>query len=211
MHTQRLITYASAISLVTLMAWSTLAIAEDERGNPNALLKGTYRYTMTASCSSSAAFTALPDLQPVGGGGASTTHTNGVLTYDGLGNGTVNQRGIVINPGPYSFGEPVTVRPIVWERQQCNWRYRVNGDRTFTQGDGDCVGVDKYGPEEFGIPGEQVTITNMRWEGQIGAGGQTLIFNQQVEPAIETLTTNTGFTTQRVCGYTGTAVRIRPE
>jgi hypothetical protein len=202
-------TFSCAIGLVALLAGS--ALAQDVGSNPNALLKGTYRYTMTVSCSSSAAFTALPDLQPVGGGGGSTAHTNGVLTYDGLGNVTVNQRGILINPGPYSFGEPATVGPIVWERQRCNWRYRVNGDRRFTQGDGDCQGFDKYGPEEFGIPGEQVRITNMRWEGQIGVGGEMLIFNQQVEPAIETLTTNTGFTTQRVCGYTGTAVRIRPE
>jgi hypothetical protein len=199
---------AVATCLILLVAGS--ACAEDV-GSINALLKGTYQYTMTVSCSSSGAFTALPDLQPVGGGGGSTAHTNGVLTYDGLGNVTVNQRGILINPGPYSFGEPATVGPIVWERQQCNWRYRVNGDRTFTQGDGDCQGFDKYGPEEFGIPGEQVTITNMRWEGQIGVGGQMLLFNQQVEPAIETLTTNTGFTTQRICGYTGTAVRIHPE
>ena len=202
--------FVCMIGLVALFAGP--ALAEDGGSAPNALLKGTYRYTMTASCSSSTAFTPLPDLQPIGRGDSSTAHTNGVLTYDGLGNVTVNQRGIAINPGPYSLGEvPVTVGPVVWDRQQCNWKYRVNGDRTFTQGDGDCLGFDKYGPVEFGIPGEQVTITNMRWEGQIGAGGQTLIFNQQVEPAIETLTTSTGFTTQRVCGYTGTAVRIRPE
>lgn len=210
MQSQRLIAYAFAAGLFTLSAG--LALAQNAIDNPNALLKGTYRYTMTVSCSSSGAFTALPDLQPIGGGGGSTAHTNGILTYDGLGNVTVNQRGVLTNPGPYSFGEvPVTVGPIVWDRQQCNWRYRVSGDRTFTQGDGDCRGFDKYGPVEFGIPGEEVLITNVRWEGQIGVGGQMLIFNQQAEPAIETLTTNTGFITQRVCGYTGTAVRIHPE
>jgi hypothetical protein len=207
MRTQRLIAYAFAACLVSLLAGS--AMAQNEIGNPNALLKGTYRYTMVVSCSRSAAFTDLPDLQPIGGGGGGTSHTTGLLTYDGLGNVTVDQRGILIFPGPYSFGEvPVTVGPIVWDRQHCNWKYTVNRDRTFTQGDGDCLGFDKYGPVEFGIPGEEVLITNMRWEGQIGVGGQVLIFNNQVEPSIDTLTTNTGFTTKQVCGYTGTAVRI---
>jgi hypothetical protein len=146
-------------------------------------------------------------LQPIGGGG--TSHTTGLLTYDGLGNVTDDQRGIAIAPGPYSFGEvPVKISPIVWDRQHCNWKNTENRDRTFTQGDGDCLGFDKYGPVEFGIPGEEVLITNMRWEDQIGVGGQVLIFNNQVEPSIDTLTTNTGFTTKQVCGYTGTAVRI---
>ena len=207
MRTQGLIASTFAACLLSLMAGS--AIADNDSGNLNALLKGTYRYTMMVSCSQSAAFTALPDLQPIGGGGGNTAHTNGFLTYDGLGNVTVDQRGIVIAPGPYSFGEmPVSVGPVVWDKQHCDWKYTVNRDRTFTQGDGNCLGFDKYGPVEFGIPGEQVVVTNMRWEGQIGVGGQMLIFNQQVEPSIETLTTNTGFTTQRVCGYTGTAVRI---
>ena len=58
---------------------------------------------------------------------------------------------------------------------------------------------------------EEVLITNMRWEGQIGVGGQVLIFHNQAEPSIETLSTNTGFTTQQVCGYTGTAVPIRQQ
>jgi hypothetical protein len=162
------------------------------------------------SCSRSAAFTELPDLQPIGGGGGLTSHTTGLLTYDGLGNVTVDQRGTLISPGPYPFGEvPVTLGPVVWNRQHCNWKYTVNRDRTFTQGDGDCLGFDKYGPVEFGIPGEEVLLTNMRWEGQIGVGGQVLIFYNQVEPSIETLTTSTNFTTKQVCGYTGTAVRIR--
>jgi hypothetical protein len=210
MRTQRLITYAFVAGLGLLSAGS--ALADDERGNPNTLLKGTYRYTMVESCSRSAAFTDLPDLQPIGGGGGNTSHTTGLLTYDGLGNVTVDQRGTLISPGPYPFGEvPVTLGPVVWERQHCNWKYKVNRDGTFTQGDGDCLGFDKYGPVEFRIPGEEVLITNMRWEGQIGVGGHVLIFYNQVEPSIETLTTNTNFTTKQVCGYTGTAVRIRRQ
>ena len=62
----------------------------------------------------------------------------------------------------------------------------------------------------FGIPGEEVDVTNIRLEGQIGFNGLVLTWNQ-VAPTIETLSTNTGFTTKQVCGYSGTAVRIGPQ
>ena len=71
-------------------------------------------------------------------------------------------------------------------------------------------GFDRTGPVLFGIPGEQVDITNTRLEGQIGSDGLVLIWNG-VAPTIETLSTNTGFNTKRVCGYSGTAVRIGPH
>ena len=145
-------------------------------------------------------------MQPFGGGGQTTQHTTGLITYDGLGQAAVDERGIAIFPGPYNFGEqPVTIGPIVFDRKHCDWTYKVNQDRTFTQG-GDCRGFDKYGPEEFGIPGEEVIRTNIQLEGQIGSRGQVLIWNQ-VAPTIETLTTSTGFFTKQVCGYSGTAVR----
>jgi hypothetical protein len=204
MRTQRLIIYVFAACFASLAAGS--ANAQLNLSNPNSLLQGTYRYTMAFSCSRSAEFTPLPDLQPVGGGFQVTGHTTGLLTYNGLGHVSVNQRGIVIFPGPYSFGETVTAGPIVWDRQHCDWTYTMNRDGTFTQG-GDCTGFDKYGPVEFGIPGEKVIITNIKWEGQIGSGGAVLIWNQ-VAPTIETLTTDTGFSTKQVCGYSGTAVRV---
>ena len=145
---------------------------------------------MVVTCSRSGEFTDLPDLRPIGGGTQVTSHSTGLITYDGRGHAAVDERGIVIFPGPYPFGEqPVSIGPIVFDRQHCDWKYTVNRDRTFTQG-GDCSGFDKYGSVAFGIPGEEVLIWN------------------QVAPTIETLTTNIGFSTKQVCGYSGTAVRV---
>jgi hypothetical protein len=207
MRIQWCITSIFAASLVLLVAGS--ATAQFDRGNSNSLLQGTYRYTMVVTCSSSSEFTALPDLRPIGGGNAATSHATGLITYDGRGHATVDERGILISPGPYpndSAPEHTTIGPIVYDTKHCDWTYKVHGNRTFTQG-GDCRGFDRTGPELFGIPGEQVDITNTRLEGQIGAGGLILIWNG-VAPTIETLSTDRGFTTKRVCGYSGTAVRV---
>jgi hypothetical protein len=166
---------------------------------------------MVVTCSSSQEFTALPDLRPIGGGNASTSHATGLITYDGRGNADVDERGILLSPGPYpsdSLPEHTAVGPIVYDTKHCDWTYTVRGNRTFTQG-GDCRGYDRTGPVLFGIPGERVDINNTRLEGQIGSNGLVLIWNG-VAPTIETLSTDTGFTTKRVCGYSGTAVRIGP-
>ncbi len=210
MRTQRSITSIFlAAGLVALVTGS--ATAQLNLGDPNSLLQGTYRYSFTETCSRSGDFTALPDLQPIGGGNVATLHETGLMKYDGRGNVTLDGRGIAIFPGPYSFGESVTIGPIVYDRKHCDWTYQVNRDRTFAQG-GDCRGFDKYGPEEFQIPGEEVTRTNIQWEGQVGLSGRILIWNQGGwnggTPPIQTLSTNTGFSTKQVCGYTGTAVRV---
>ena len=206
MRIQWCITSIFAASLVLLVAGS--ATAQFDRGNSNSLLQGTYRYTMVVTCSRSGEFTDLPDLRPIGGGFQVTSHTTGLITYDGRGHAAVDERGILISPGPYpndSLPEHTTIGPIVYDTKHCDWTYTMQGNRTFTQG-GDCRGFDKYGPVAFGIPGEEVFVTGIKLEGQIGSRGQVLIWNQ-VAPTIETLTTSTGFSTKQVCGYTGTAVR----
>lgn len=90
--------------------------------------------------------------------------------------------------------------------------YRRSRDRTLTEGGDDCRGFGKYGPVEFGIPGEEVIRTNIQLEGQIGSRGRVLIWNQGGwnggEPPIQTLSTNTGFSTKQVCGYSDTAARV---
>ena len=210
MRTQRLIAYAFAAGLVSLSAGS--ATAQLNLSNPNSFLQGTYRYTTIVTCSRSGEFTPLPDLRPIGGGYAATSHETGLITYDGQGNAAVDARGIAIFPGPYpndSLPEHTTIGPIVYDKKHCDWTYKVRGNGKFTQG-GDCRGFDRTGPVQFGIPGEQVDITDIRLEGQIGSNGLVLIWNG-VAPTIETLSTDTGFTTKQVCGYTGTAVRIGPQ
>lgn len=208
MRTQRLIAYAFAACLVSLSAGS--AMAQLNLANPNSFLQGTYRYENVVTCSRSGEFTRLPDLRPIGGGNTATSHETGLITYDGRGNADVDGRGIAIFPGPYpNSPEVVVIGPIVYDTKHCDWTYKVHGNGKFTQG-GDCRGFDRTGPVQFGIPGEQVDITNIRLEGQIGSNGLVLIWNG-VAPTIETLTTNTGFSTKQVCGYSGTAVRIGPQ
>ena len=212
MRTQRSIApIFLAASLVLLMAGA--ASAQLDLRNSNSLLQGTYRYENVVTCSRSGEFTALQDLRPIGGGNAATSHETGLITYDGRGNVTVDARGIAIFPGPYpndSLPEHTTIGPIVYDTKHCDWTYKVRGNGKFTQG-GDCRGFDRTGPVQFGIPGEQVDITNIRLEGQIGSNGLVLIWNG-VAPTIETLSaTQNGvvvFTTKQVCGYTGTAVRV---
>ena len=206
MRTQRLIVYAFVAGLGLLSAES--AMAQLNLSNPNSFLQGTYRYTMVVTCSSSSEFTALPDLRPIGGGNAATSHETGLITYNGRGDVDVDGRGIAIFPGPYpNSPEVVVIGPIVYDKKHCDWTYTVHGNGKFTQG-GNCTGFDRTGPVQFGIPDEQVDVTNIRLEGQIGSNGLVLIWNG-VAPTIETLTTNRGFTTKRVCGYSGTAVRIQ--
>ena len=212
MRTQWLIAYAFVAGLGLLSAGS--ATAQLNLSNPNSFLQGTYRYTMVVTCSSSSEFTALPDLRPIGGGNAATSHATGLITYDGRGNADVDERGILISPGPYpndSAPEHTTAGPIVYDTKHCDWTYKVRGNGKFTQG-GDCRGFDRTGPLQFGIPGEQVDITNTRLEGQIGSNGLVLIWNG-VAPTIETVSvTQNGvvvLTAKQVCGYSGTAVRIQ--
>lgn len=206
MHTQRLIAYAFAACLVSLSAGS--AMADNERGNPNALLKGTYRHSTIFHCATTPqGFT--DDLVPLGGGnaGGSTNYT-GVITYDGNGHATMSNHGVAIFPGPYPT-EVTSIAAITFDNN-CDWTYRVNPDGSFTQG-GDCIGFDRIGPRAFDIPGEQIRISNIQLEGQIGVGGQVLIWNQ-VEPTVQTLEIINRpfqFSNKSICAYHGTAVRIR--
>ena len=211
MRTQRLMAYAFVAGLGLLSAGS--AMAQLNLANPNSFLQGTYRYENVVTCSRSGEFTRLPDLRPIGGGNTATFHETGLITYNGRGDVDVDGRGVVIFPGPYpndSLPEHTTIGPIVYDTKHCDWTYKVHANGKFTQG-GDCRGFDRTGPVQFGIPGEQVDITNIRLEGQIGSNGLVLIWNG-VAPTIETLSaTQNGvvvFTTKQVCGYSGTAVRI---
>lgn len=213
MRTQWCITSIFVASLVSLVAGS--ATAQLNLSNPNSFLQGTYRYTNVVTCSRSGQFTDLPDLRPIGGGNTTTSHETGLITYNGRGDVDVDGRGILIFPGPYpndTAPDHTAIGPIVYDTKHCDWTYKVRGNGKFTQG-GDCRGFDRTGPVQFGIPGEQVDITNIRLEGQIGSNGLVLIWNG-VAPTIETLSvTQHGVvvvTTKQVCGYSGTAVRIQP-
>lgn len=106
MHTQRLIAYVFVACLVSLGTGS--AIADDEYGNYNASLNGTYRI-----------FTSLNNV-----GSTATLKFIGVITYDGKGHARMADRGTIIdsNAGTaFSFEETG------------EFTYKVKRDGSFTQ------------------------------------------------------------------------------
>lgn len=178
MRTQRLITYAFATCLILLVTGS--AIAHDERGDSNALLKGAYRiFTQSSGVGSTAHF-----------------YFAGVITYDGKGNARMTDRGTIIDSNsnsataPPSFGETGI------------FTYEVKRDGSFTQ-----EGIFTSDPADpF-----QYTITS-KWVGQISAGGLVLILSGPIPTEPGTFCDiAAGACSPRFSGFSGTAVRIRPE
>jgi hypothetical protein len=206
MRTQRLIAYAFAAGLVSLMAGS--AMADDERGNPNALLKGTYRHIASGSgasvpttSSSELGFNPWPDLTARGGGSAGDhTYFTGVITYDGKGYATETIQGIIIFTGRFGPGS----FPLLTFEENCDWTYDVKRDGSFTR-EGTCRGTTTGGQ----FADSPYTLSGLKWVGQIGIGGAVLI-SYRVDPTMETTLSN-GFFTKTIGANQGTEVRIRTQ
>jgi hypothetical protein len=173
MRTQRLFAYAFAVCLVLLGTGS--AIAADEPGNYNANLKGTYRIFSNVSSD----------------GSTDHLYFTGVITYDGHGHATMEDRGTAIDSNastaPSSFEETGT------------FEYKVKRDGSFTQS-----GFF----ESF--PSGAYTITNVQWVGQIGAQGSILILSAAI-PLQPTTFTGGGGSSVHYGSFTATAVRMSQE
>jgi len=196
MRTQRLITYAFAVCVVSLSAGS--AMAQNVSGNPNALLKGTYQISINKSCADvPLGFTDPPGRLANGNGYTPNLYFTGVNIYDGNGHVTTTESGMLISPGPYIQGSGT----VVAFEENCSWTYAVNRDGSFTQ-EGSCTATDGA-----------YTVTGVKVVGQIGGGGSVLNLSQRIPPVVETLEFfSNGIlvgSTKRLCGSAGTAVRIR--
>lgn len=192
MRTQRLIAYMFAACLVSPSAG--LAMADDERGHPNSLLKGKYRFSQNNACViDSNGFT--DQLVTLGSGFPVWLYLTGVANYDGVGNVTVKDQGIFIaGPGPFQSGSS----PVSTFEDNCSGTYSVNHrDRSFVQ-HMSCKATD-----------ESYTLTGIEFEGQIGLDGSVLTMSS-TEPVVQTLAGN-GFANKRICGAHVTSVRIRRE
>lgn len=189
-----------AACLVSLLAGSAMA-DDDERRNPNAFLKGTYRTSGNQSCADvPLGFTDPPDRLANGEGNTPNFYFTGVSIYDGKGTVMTTQRGILIVPGPYIQGS----NTVFSFEETCNLTYAVKRDGSFTQ-EGDCTATDG-----------SVKVTGFKSVGQIGAGGSVLNISSVLPPEVVTLEffDNHGTlagSTQRLCGFVGTAVRIHRE
>lgn len=129
MRSQRLIVYAFAAALVSLMAGP--AIADDERGASNASLKGKFRFSLNKSCTDTAT------------GALVHIYFIGVTTYDGNGGATTTDRGMILFPLSNSF---LTFE----EKGDSTYEVKRNGsfieEGTFTGTDGTVVtGVKTVG------------------------------------------------------------------
>lgn len=193
MRSQRLIAYAFATGFVLLSAG--LSLADD--GNPNALLKGKYRFSQNNTCvivSDSVGFTQPPDLLTTGDGFPAWLYLTGVANYDGRGNFTIKDHGLFISgPGPFPPGS----RPVGTFEDTCSGTYTVNRNGRFIQ-EGSCTATDG-----------SYTLTGLKFEGQIGPEGSVLTLSS-AEPVVQTLAGN-GFITKRICGAHVTSVRMKPE
>jgi hypothetical protein len=193
MRIQRLIAYLFAAGLVWLSAGSALA----DDANPNALLKGKYRFSQNNTCvmvSDSVGFTQPPNLLTTGEAFPAWLYLTGVANYDGRGNFTLKDHGLFIaGPGPFPPGS----RPVSTFEDNCSGTYSANRNGRFTQ-EGSCTATDG-----------SYTLTGLKFEGQIGPEGSVLTLSS-AEPAVQTLVGN-GFITKRICGSHVTSVRIKPE
>ena len=196
MRTQRLIAYAFTVCLVVLSAGSAMAF--DERGNPNALLKGTYRFSQNNACAIVFGPNGFTDqLVTLGDGFPAWLYLTGVANYDGIGNVTVKDHGIFIGgPGPSPFSQGN--QPVSTFADDCSGTYEVNRrDRSFIQ-KVSCTATDG-----------SYTLTGIKFEGQIGQEGSVLTMSS-AEPVVQTLVGN-GFANKRICGAHVTSVRMRHE
>ena len=196
MRTQRLIAYAFTVCLVMLLTGS--AMADDERGNPNALLKGKYRFSQNNTCAivfDSIGFTSPPQLLTTGNGFTASLYLTGVVHYDGNGNYTLKDHGLFISQlTPFPSGSS----PVSTFEDTCSGRYEVNPrNGSFTQ-EGSCTATDG-----------SYTLTGIKLEGQIGPEGSVLTMSS-AEPAVQTLLGN-GFANKRICGAHVTSVRMHQK
>ena len=174
MRSQRLIVYAFAAALVSLMAGP--AIADDERGASNASLKGKYRFSINKSCTDTAT------------GQTIHLYFAGVTMYDGNGHALLTERGTLLFSNSQS---------IVTFEDKANLTYEVKPNGSFTQ-EGAITATDG-----------SYTLTGAKIVGQIDAQGSVLILSAAVPSVRETLSFSGGGFSERFCGASGTAVRIR--
>jgi len=181
MRTQRLIAYAFTVCLVMLLTGS--AMADDERGDFNAFLKGKYRHSGSISCATG------DTPESIGSGPPQHITFTGVTIYDGHGTATVKEHGIVSSGIPSSF------------KDDCSGKYEVNRNGSIRR-EGTCTG-----------DGGSYKLSGIRWKGQIGVEGSvvSLSSTELVVQKLEVPAEYPTFTQYRICGGLETEVRIQPQ
>jgi hypothetical protein len=168
-----------------------------EAADLNHMLQGDYKFVSTLSCVSSAGgFN--EDLTRIGGGGIVTSHSNGIVTFDGNGNGTFDGSVLVINPIKTNDGQapvaPADFTGTLTYTVNTDGSYEDNKVLTSTNTDGPGTGVIK-------------SISGLSSNGQLSSNGETLLLHDSKQN-IEVITFPDESTVDRICGRTGTMMKI---
>ena len=182
-------THLPALILPLLLVLAPQAEARDH----DDVLRGVYAYTFTRVCAQSAAgFN--PSLQPLGPVQQLTSTIEMVQTYNGNGTSSATAHALnVINNGTAQNELEFT----------CSGTYLVSDDRSFSE-EMTCSGSIIVGA----LVGQTFTQTGIRRAGHIGRGGQTLVISD-TRPNLENITFSGFGSNSRICGRSGTGVRIR--
>jgi hypothetical protein len=185
---------------IALLLIGREAIAENEP-NLNRLLRGRYATTQVQTC-----------LQNRDGFGENfvvlgtfpaasfNIFTRSIVNYNGDGTGTVTD-GESINL--INDAAPVGSLPVGQSQFTCNLTYTVNADRSFTEAQS-CNGTILSGS----AVGQTFSQTGIQFQGQIAQGRRTLLRSDTI-PSVETNTLSTFGTFRRICGRSGTAIKLR--
>ncbi|HKQ36311.1 MAG TPA: hypothetical protein VJT11_13490 [Nitrospiraceae bacterium] len=166
-----------AAGVFTLVTGS--ALADTDSGNFNFFLKGKYRENASIDCATGATSDEI-------GTSSLPIHVSftGVVSYDGNGNVTVAEHGIVIGAGqPGTFDE------------NCIGTYSVNRNGSFSR-ESKCTATDN-----------SYTLSGIKWKGQIGEEGMVLSMSQAER--VEQTLVGPGLNIKRICGGVSTQVRIQ--
>jgi len=187
------IAFALSVSLVAV-TWAQTATAVSPR------LKGSYGFTGTAACLSTAApgpgFN--PNFTPTDGSFGQSFTSEGIRTFNGDGTGTVrgSSMGITIPANVHSAGS---------DDFSFSFTYTVNDDGSWTS---DVIGVEsgtiKTGPRA----GQTFTISNSPTSlGMISQNGSTLTL-ATLDPTVEIVTFSNGDVHKRICHRSRVLIKL---
>jgi len=169
-----------------------------EAADLNHMLKGDYKLVVTLTCVSSPnGFN--ENLTRIGDGKVISAHTNGIVTFDGDGNGTFDGSVLVIDPVKLNAGDA----PVTPADTTGTFTYTVNTDGSYE--DNKVLTVTNTGGPSQGVTR---TINNILVDGQLSANGEMILLHDS-KPNIEVITLPNESTVDRICGRTGTAMKIQ--
>jgi hypothetical protein len=155
-------------------------MAEDGGGLFNAFLKGKYQHNGSISCATG------DTPESIGSGPPQHITFTGITIYDGRGNATVKEHGIVSSGIPVSFED------------NCTGTYEVNRNGSIKR-ESTCIGVNG-----------SYKLSGIRWAGQVNSDylvvslSSAALAVQKLEVPAE----NPTFTQYRICGGLETEVRL---